>query len=141
MKVKQDAPDPEEDESHGEFMDRCISEMTSDDENLDESEAEEACQIAWDEQRSAAGVVHKTHAGEVKGMTFVLSDQSVDRMGDIIMADGWKLSNFKRNPIALGFHRNDFVEGRAHRKLRAARSARTRAGRHIAPHRRDQALG
>ena len=59
MKVKQDAPDPEEDESHGEFMDRCISEMTSDDENLDESEAEEACQIAWDEQRSAAGVVHK----------------------------------------------------------------------------------
>ena len=111
MKVKQDAPDPEEDESHGEFMDRCISEMTSDDENLDESEAEEACQIAWDEQRSAAGVVHKTHAGEVKGMTFVLSDQSVDRMGDIIMADGWKLSNFKRNPIALGFHRNDFIVG------------------------------
>ena len=111
MKVKQDAPDPEEDELHGEFMDRCISEMTSDDENLDESEAEEACQIAWDEQRSAAGVVHKTHAGEVKGMTFVLSDQSVDRMGDIIMADGWKLSNFKRNPIALGFHRNDFIVG------------------------------
>ena len=111
MKVKQDAPDPEEDESHGEFMDRCISEMTSDDENLDESEAEEACQIAWDEQRSTAGVVHKTHAGEVKGMTFVLSDQSVDRMGDIIMADGWKLSNFKRNPIALGFHRNDFIVG------------------------------
>ena len=92
-------------------MDRCISEMTSDDENLDESDAEEACQIAWDEQRSAAGIVHKTHASEVKGMTFVLSDQSVDRMGDIIMADGWKLSNFKRNPIALGFHRNDFIVG------------------------------
>ena len=57
-------------------MDRCISEMTSDDENLDESDAEEACQIAWDEKRSAAGVVHKTHAGEVKGMTFVLSDRA-----------------------------------------------------------------
>ena len=110
--AKQDAPDPEEDELHSEFMDRCISEMTSDDENLDESDAEEACQIAWEESRAADSIIHKTHASEVKGMSFVLSDSSVDRMGDIIMANGWKLSNFKRNPIALGFHRNDFIVGR-----------------------------
>ena len=95
--------------------------------------------------RSAAGVVHKTHASEVKGMSFVLSDQSVDRMGDIIMADGWKLCNFKRNPIALGFHRNDFIVG-TWKDVRIENSElrgrpRTRAGRHIAPHRRDQALG
>ena len=110
--AKQNAPAPEEDESHSEFMDRCISEMTSDDENLDESDAEEACQIAWEESRAADSIIHKTHASEVKGMSFVLSDSSVDRMGDIIMANGWKLSNFKRNPIALGFHRNDFIVGR-----------------------------
>lgn len=104
-------PDPEEDESHGEFMDRCISEMMSEDDTLDESDAEEACQIAWEDNRAIGGVVHKTHAGEVKGSTFVLSDQSVDRMGDIIMADGWKLTNFKRNPVALGFHHSDFPIG------------------------------
>jgi HK97 family phage prohead protease/HK97 family phage major capsid protein len=109
--AKQDAPDPDEDESHGEFIDRCVSEMTSEDDSLDESDAEEMCQIAWEDTRAARDVVHKTHASEVNGSTFVLSDQSVDRMGDIIMADGWKLSNFKRNPIALGFHRSDFPIG------------------------------
>jgi HK97 family phage prohead protease/HK97 family phage major capsid protein len=111
MRTKQDAPDPDEDESHSEFMDRCINEMTSEDDSLDESDAEEACQIAWEENRAADGVVHKTHAGEVKGSTFVLSDQSVDRMGDIIMLDGWKLSNFKRNPIALFGHSSSFPIG------------------------------
>ena len=110
--AKQNAPDPEEDELHSEFMDRCISEMTSDDDSLDESDAEEACQIAWEESRAADSIIHKTHASEVKACRSCCPTSSVDRMGDIIMANGWKLSNFKRNPIALGFHRNDFIVGR-----------------------------
>jgi len=35
---------------------------------------------------------------------FIMSDQSVDRMGDVIIAKGWDLHEFKKNPIALGFH-------------------------------------
>src|SRR5262245_16602724 len=37
-------------------------------------------------------------------LEFVLSDDSKDRMGDIIEQDGWQLDNFKRNPVALFGH-------------------------------------
>lgn len=35
---------------------------------------------------------------------FILSDESVDRMGDVIRASGWDLSSFKNNPVALFQH-------------------------------------
>jgi HK97 family phage major capsid protein/HK97 family phage prohead protease len=35
---------------------------------------------------------------------FVMSDDTVDRQGDIIEPDGWQLGNFKRNPVALFAH-------------------------------------
>jgi len=99
MKTKQ--PEPDDGESHDDFIERCTGE------GFDESE----CEIAW-EDRSAGEVVHKVHAGEVDGSEYVLSDETPDRMGDIIQADGWKLANFKRNPIALFGHRSDFPIGR-----------------------------
>lgn len=37
-------------------------------------------------------------------LTFVLSDETKDRYGDIIEADGWDLANFRRNPVALFGH-------------------------------------
>lgn len=43
-------------------------------------------------------------------MEFILSEESVDRVGDIIRADGWKLSDFRKNPIALFGHRQDHVD-------------------------------
>jgi HK97 family phage prohead protease len=42
---------------------------------------------------------------------FVLSDETVDRMGDIIRAKGWKLANFKKNAIALFGHQHSFPIG------------------------------
>jgi HK97 family phage prohead protease len=42
---------------------------------------------------------------------FVLSDETPDRMGDVIRADGWQLDNFRKNPIALFGHRADFPIG------------------------------
>lgn len=35
---------------------------------------------------------------------FVASTDDVDRMGDVIEVGGWKLTNFKKNPIALWAH-------------------------------------
>lgn len=35
---------------------------------------------------------------------FVMSTESVDRVGDIIVAKGWDLSEFKLNPVALFMH-------------------------------------
>jgi HK97 family phage major capsid protein/HK97 family phage prohead protease len=43
---------------------------------------------------------------------FVMSDASVDRMGDVIEQDGWQLANFRRNPIALFGHSSGFPIGK-----------------------------
>jgi HK97 family phage prohead protease len=37
-------------------------------------------------------------------MRFVASDESVDRYGDIIRADGWQLEHFRNNPVLLWSH-------------------------------------
>jgi len=37
-------------------------------------------------------------------MDFVASEESEDRFGDIIEAKGWRLTNFKRNPVFLFAH-------------------------------------
>jgi HK97 family phage prohead protease len=96
-------PDP--DESYSEFMDRCSAEMDPDE-----------CQDIWDEysdddsertaksKEPAVPVLHKTHSGTVQGLEFILSDETPDRMGDIISSTGWDVTAFKRNPIALWNH-------------------------------------
>jgi HK97 family phage major capsid protein/HK97 family phage prohead protease len=45
-------------------------------------------------------------------MEFILSDETPDRLGDIISATGWDLENFKKNPIALFNHHSDFPIGK-----------------------------
>jgi len=37
----------------------------------------------------------------------VASDESVDRYGDIVRADGWELKNFKKNPVLLFGHQSE----------------------------------
>lgn len=109
IKTMTRAPTPDEDETYDDFMERCVAELLDDD--LDADEAEEACNLAW-EGRSVPAVVHKTSTGSNSDdLEFVLSDESVDRMGDVIMVDGWKLANFKRNPIALFGHNSSFIVG------------------------------
>ena len=36
--------------------------------------------------------------------TFVASDETVDRYGDVVSAKGWDLANFRRNPVFLWMH-------------------------------------
>lgn len=55
-------------------------------------------------------MIFKTVAGD-GGLEFVLSDDTVDRYGDIIDAKGWVLANFKKNPIALFGHSSNFPIG------------------------------
>lgn len=58
-------------------------------------------------------VIHKASASPARGdpLEFVMSDATVDRVGDIIDPTGWQLANFQRNPIALFGHAHDFVVG------------------------------
>ena len=118
-----DVPYPDDDEGQEEFIDRCVEEVLDENEEASRTDAEEACAISWEERgtrvprQRAMGyvatdnVLRKTHAGTVSDMEFILSDETPDRMGDVILADGWDLTNFKKNPIALFNHRPDFPIG------------------------------
>lgn len=39
-----------------------------------------------------------------RSLTFVISTATVDRMGDTIAVDGWKLDNYRKNPVVLWAH-------------------------------------
>ena len=106
-----ETPEPDEDESEDDFMDRCMDEMMDQD-DIGEDDAMEACQLAWEDARAVKdGVQRKTHSDEVAGMEFCLSDETLDRMGDVIIASGWQLEAFNKNPIALFNHNPSFVIG------------------------------
>lgn len=44
-------------------------------------------------------------------LAYVMSDETVDRMGDVIEAKSWNLKNFVKNPVALFNHDHRFVIG------------------------------
>lgn len=56
-------------------------------------------------------MIRKASATGGDGLEFVLSDATVDRYGDIIDPNGWDLSWFKKNPIALFGHNSAFPIG------------------------------
>lgn len=102
--TKQDDMTPDPDEDYNDFMDRCSAEMDADE-----------CQEIWDETQNggdraakakqpAVPVLHKTHASTSHGYEFILSDETADRMGDVISSSGWIIDNFKKNPVALFNH-------------------------------------
>lgn len=86
-------------EARDEFINRCVASLIYDDGVNDANAAIAAAQAAWRSQ--------KMQTKSADGVGFVLSDETPDRMGDIIKADGWDLRSFLRNPIALLNHRAD----------------------------------
>jgi len=53
----------------------------------------------------AYGLMEKTVHGEP--LTFVASEESEDRLGDIIEVNGWELGNFKNNPVFMFLHQHN----------------------------------
>ena len=37
-------------------------------------------------------------------MTFVISNEEVDRHGDVVLSQGWRLASYRRNPVFLWAH-------------------------------------
>ncbi|MCO5129750.1 MAG: phage major capsid protein [Xanthobacteraceae bacterium] len=56
-------------------------------------------------------IIHKVSAEKSADMEFVLSDATLDRYGDVVEPNGWVLTNFKKNPIALFGHSSSFPIG------------------------------
>ena len=52
----------------------------------------------------AATINRDATSADTRSIRFVASDESVDRYGDIIRADGWKLENFRKNAVLLFGH-------------------------------------
>jgi HK97 family phage prohead protease len=104
------APAPQSGESQDEFMDRCTTALIEDGET--EDDAERMCEIAWGNGEAFAPAIVKSTTAPVRDMMFTLSDETVDRYGDIVSAAGWELDNFRKNPIALFGHDHDFPIGR-----------------------------
>lgn len=111
--VKKDVLTPDDADDYDDWMYECEY-------NQDRDESD--CQQEWDESRGnrtthtrtgAGKIVHKMHAADVtEDREFILSDESVDRMGDIILSDGWDLTNFRSNPIALFNHNPNAIIGK-----------------------------
>jgi HK97 family phage prohead protease len=89
---------PQPGESRDEFFDRCRDELADTGEDADAIEQE--CEIAWSQRRATGAVQHKSAKD---GIWFTLSDESVDRCGDIVLQN-WNLTEFERNPVALWAH-------------------------------------
>jgi HK97 family phage major capsid protein/HK97 family phage prohead protease len=107
-----DIPEPEDGETKEDFMDRCTSEL----DDLDDPDAEDACQLAWEdyaEESGEDGLIIKTHdqAKASDGMEYILSDATPDRFGDIVDPKGWEYASFVRHPISLFNHNSDFPIG------------------------------
>jgi HK97 family phage prohead protease len=115
--MKQRQVDPADYDDMDEFVDDCVADRQDDNPNEDDDTALEACLLQWGDAQDERGVnrnrtvVRKTHASKADGLDFVLSDETPDRYGDVIAADGWILDNFKRNPIALFGHSSSFPIG------------------------------
>jgi HK97 family phage prohead protease len=61
---------------------------------------------------------------------FIISTASVDRYGDTVAVDGWKLANFRKNPVVLWMHDNSMLPGRQGLQ-RPHRRRRPEVARHV----------
>ena len=61
----------------------------------------EALVLKWNATGMSAGTVAKQETGPV---AFVLSTDDVDRHGDVVSADGWRLEAYLQNPVLLWAH-------------------------------------
>jgi HK97 family phage prohead protease/HK97 family phage major capsid protein len=110
--------DPSDYDDVDEFVDDCIADRQSANPDEDDDTALDACLSQWqDAQDDRSGgklLIRKTHASskDLDGLDFILSDETPDRYGDVLSADGWELTNFKKNPIALFGHNSSFPIGR-----------------------------
>lgn len=58
-----------------------------------------------------SAIIRKERSGDSVGRRFVLSDETKDRLGDVIRVGGWDLTNFLKNPVALFGHDSKFIIG------------------------------
>jgi HK97 family phage prohead protease/HK97 family phage major capsid protein len=111
-------PQPQADESQSEFMARCMSDATMLEDYPEQDQRAGVCISSWNDSIKGEREWRvKTTAAPPPGdnpLEYVMSDASIDRVGDVIEPAGWMLDNFARNPIALFGHNANFPIGKWH---------------------------
>jgi hypothetical protein len=111
-------PQPQADESQSEFMARCMSDATMLEDYPEQDQRAGVCISSWNDSIKGEREWRvKTTAAPPPGdnpLEYVMSDASIDRVGDVIEPAGWMLDNFTRNPIALFGHNAGFPIGKWH---------------------------
>lgn len=122
-------PNPAGEESRDEFIGRCMSDATM--QEYDQDQRMAICSAQWDkkevepEEPEEEPEVELEKPAEKKDedrtMTFIMTDEQVDRDGDIVKLDGADMESFEQNPVFLLWHEkkafpigkvlNSWVEG------------------------------
>jgi len=114
-------PTPNENETHDEFMERCMSNETMQEEYPDEDQRYAVCQTQWEGKEEASPDPEKRDfdkpqqkIAQVRAkdgidlasrtVVAIVSDETKDRYGDVVKAAGWKLEEFKKNPVIPWAH-------------------------------------
>jgi HK97 family phage major capsid protein/HK97 family phage prohead protease len=109
-------PQPHSDEEQSDFMSRCMSNQTMMDDYPEQDQRVAVCLQTWRDRDKESDAMHiKQTAAPPPGddpLEYTMSDGSVDRIGDLIEPAGWRLDNFRRNPVALFGHNSSFPIGK-----------------------------
>ena len=111
-------PNPNEGESHDDFIERCIPMVMDEGTAEDNDQAVAICNSMWEEHHQAGAQTQ-----EVRGMNFirafrevtegdemgtpirfVASTEGFKRDGKDLKAGNWRLDNYKSNPVVLWAH-------------------------------------
>lgn len=106
-------PKPQSNENKDDFLDRCMANPTMNDEYPDNDQRYAVCNDIWQNKESKMKVskvikYNSQKAEEIEDRTlrFIGSTEHVDRHGEVIKADGWKLTTYKKNPVVLVNHKH-----------------------------------
>ena len=110
-------PKPRDDESQDDFMSRCMSDETMNDEYPDQDQRAAVCNQSWEDRNKEYNKMDKIikifDSFEVKEtkddrtLQFIGSKEITDRDKEIVKVKGLDLKNYKTNPVVLWSHQYD----------------------------------
>ncbi len=66
--------------------------------------AKDGAEVGEAKVLASFGTEIKAGEGDSRAMTFTISTAALDRQDDTIAVDGWKLDNYRKNPVVLWAH-------------------------------------
>lgn len=102
-------PKPDENENQDDWMSRCMSNPTMNEEYSDDEQRYAVCISLWENKDMSKKIKYfsnpaKSVDEDKRVLRFIGSTEDKDRDEEVIKASGWKLKNYKKNPVVLVNH-------------------------------------